>query len=217
MVLKRVLAICIAAACFALSVDCFAQRQTPGRPSINASAVFGKGFDGKMVGINGGIISWSNYQYRTHLTYSLEFNTHPFEIYSPAVFADLNGQEVLISPEVNDELRCFDLSAGGGYFLRLLGTRNRVFVISGGLSCFVGLRNCEALKEYEYEGKDGKYKNYPGNGLIIYFVPEIQMEVFPFRNVSIFASARPHLEVLSTIAKYPWFTFNWGVGLKFYL
>ena len=194
-----------------LSVEAGAQRQTPGRPSLNAQVVMIPGAE-RMVAVGGGSVSWCSYQPTGHLALGAEVMYHPYYLTLPEM---LDDDGFVVAPEEHLTLSAIDAGLGGGYFLRLLSTRNRAFIVSAGVSGFVGFRNCSALSRYEKP--DGK--TYKPNGLILYFVPELQMEVFPFSNISLFVSARPRLEALNLIigGSYPWFRFTWGGGLKFYL
>lgn len=188
--------------CFCAGVLCRAQRQTPGRPSIDATFTF----DPIGKGVYGGSVMWSNYQYLGHTSLGLEAMSHPYYYTLPEVVLE---DGTVVAEEERLTLRCVDVTAGGGYFIRIVGTRSRSVILSAGINGFIGVRHCSGLSEYT------KKKT----GLLMYLVPELQLEVFPFSNVSLFVSVRPRMEVLNVViaGAYPWFNLNFGAGLKVYL
>lgn len=213
---NRLLKLLFVVAVTLAATSMYAQRQTPGRSGINGTFLLGPGFESPVAPI-GGVLSWCNYQYSGHTALSVEVLTHPYYIDLDAVVSS-TGMEV--APAERMTHRCYDLSVGAGYFFRLAATRSRSLIVSAGISGFVGLRHCNEIGTYaKGTSEDGKTEYHKPNGLILNFVPELQLEFFPFDSVSLFVTARPRAEALNVIigGTYPWFTFNWGGGVKVYL
>lgn len=222
--LKNVIfrSVAVAVCLLAGAVCASAQRWTPGRPSLDAQVVFGEGMDYKGVGVNGGVITWNTYQYIGKFSFGLDYYTHPYD-FVRAERRSKNGD--LISPEESFTFRAHDVTAGGGYFLRVLSTRNRALMFSVGLSAYAGIRYCKEISGFERGedkpnftlSEDGSGKKYNAVGFLLNIIPEAQLEVFPFSNVSLFLSARPRLQVVNgLVGKYDWFRFTWGFGAKYY-
>ena len=193
-----------------------AQRQTMGRPSIEGQVIFGEAMDYKKVAVNGGSVTWNNYQYLGHTSIGLEFYTHPYDFVTVEdPIYDKDGSIIFPGATFVDTYRSFDITVGGGYFIRVLSTRNRALIFSVGASAYLGVRYCKEISSYVKDETTGKH--YGSVGFLINIIPEAQLEVFPFSNVSLFASARPRFQVWDTMAgKYNWFRFTWGGGLKYY-
>ncbi len=189
----------------------FGQRQTNGRPSIEGQVLFGEGMDYKTVAVNGGSVTWNNYQYLGHTSLGVEVFMHPHDFVQPAVY----DGDILIIPDLAETLRAYDFTVGGGYFIRALSTRSRSLILSFGVSVYAGVRYCKEVGTFVKDEASGK--KYSPVGFLLNAVPEAQLEVFPFSNVSFYASARPRLRILSTLAgEYGWFHFSWGGGIKYY-
>ena len=215
LVSKFVFAAIVFAACF---VSANAQRQTPGRPSIEGQVLFGEGLDGKKVAVSGGTITWNNYQYLFHTSFGAEVFFHPYKFIEEAVY-DRDGNE--IAPAVEHVYRAFDITGGAGYFIRALASRNRAFILSIGANLYTGVMYCNEISQFtkpqKATGADPEY--YNPTGYLLHLVPEAQMEVFPFSNVSIYVSARPRITLVNGLVGHSdngWFHFSWGSGLKFY-
>lgn len=206
----------VAACVFSFLVPSFAQRHTQGRPSIEGQVLFGERMDNRFVAVNGGSVTWNNYQYIGHTSLGLEFYTHPqgFTVTVPAIKDDAGN---ILAPEdvsVNTH-RAYDITAGGGYFFRVISTRNRFFIVSVGASLYVGVRHCKEIGGYVKEQNTGKH--YSSTGFLLNAIPEVQMEFFPFSNISLYVSARPRICIVSTLAgSYDWFHFTFGSGVKYY-
>lgn len=214
--LKNVIfrSVAVAVCLLAGAVCASAQRWTPGRPSLDAQVIFGEGMDYKGVGVNGGVITWNAYRYLGKFSFGLDYYTHPYDfILAEQTAKDKDGNIVVVSPEESFTFRAHDVTAGGGYFLRVLSTRNRALMFSVGLSAYAGIRYCKEVSGFEKSAG----KNYNAVGFLLNIIPEAQLEVFPFSNVSLFLSARPRLQVVNGLAgKYDWFRFTWGFGVKYY-
>lgn len=214
--LKNVIfrSVAVAVCLLAGAVCASAQRWTPGRPSLDAQVIFGEGMDYKGVGVNGGVITWNAYQYLGKFSFGLDYYTHPYDFtLAEQTSKDKDGNIVVVSPEESFTFRSHDVTAGGGYFLRVLSTRNRALMFSVGLSAYAGIRYCKEVSGYEKSAG----KNYNAVAFLLNIIPEAQLEVFPFSNVSLFLSARPRLQVVNGLAgKYDWFRFTWGFGAKYY-
>lgn len=213
-VLKVILA--VSAALFS-SVVLNAQRQTPGRPSLEGQVLFGERMDYRGVAVNGGTVTWNNYQYLSHTSFGVEFFMHPYDFVESEIY-DSEGN--IIAPEVTHTFRAYDITAGAGYFVRLLASRNRAFIFSVGISGYTGVRYCKDLSQFVKKANSVRASDsefYKPVGYVLNVIPEAQMELFPFSNVCLFVSARPRLQVVDGLAgKYDWFHFAWGSGLKIY-
>ena len=128
-----------------------------------------------------------------------------------------NDGKTLVSIPIDDEFRSTGITGTIGYMFRLLAPRNRVVVLSAGGSLLAGVRYAPQMKEYYKNGKDGA--TYSAVGFYLGLVPEVQFEVFPFRNVSIYVAARPRLRLVSGLGGTDagWFQMTAAAGLKFYL
>lgn len=201
----------VTAICLALSiVGARAQRWTPGRPSLDALLVFGEGKDFTGVGINGAVVTWNNYQYLGKTSLGVDFYSHPYVFVLPEV-TDKEGK--VVAPQEDLVFRGYDVTLGGGYFVRALATRSRSLMLSVGVSLYAGIRYGDDVSAYEKE----QGKNYSAVGFLLNIIPEAQLEAFPASNVSLFLSARPRLQVVNTHAgAYDWFRFTWGLGAKYY-
>lgn len=191
-----------------------AQRWTQGRPSIDAQVLFGEGMNHRGIGVNGAVVSWNMYQYLGKVSAGLDYYTHPYDyVFAQQTVLDDDGNIVVVSPEETVTYRAHDITAGGGYFFRVLSTRNRTVIFSLGASVYAGVRLCNEIGRIS----KGDGKNYSSVGFLLNVIPEAHFEVFPFSNVSLFLSARPRIQTVSTLAgNYGWFRFCWGFGGKFY-
>lgn len=203
------------------SVEVSAQRQTPGRPSIdvymNAGSISGRPFFPA-----GGGINYVRYGYLTRFTGGLDVSLSPlsFTEHVNAIYKKDNPDE-LVAPEENIpySFNAYDVLAGVGYHIRIYGTRNRVFILSAGGNFYLGARICEQLKSFTNPNKDNK--QYPSVGYLMSIVPEIQAEVFPFRSVSLYLAFRPKMDILDVLSLQDYVKVNWfrpcaAFGTKIY-
>ena len=212
--MKRALTLIVVLICtsFILPFAGWSQRQTAGRPSINAQVLFGDGMRKGSVAVTGFNATWSGYQRRTYFSTGIDFQTHPYNSPVAAIY-DSDGVE--IAPASDYTMRCYDVQAGAGFFVRAVSTRNRVFILSVGGSLYLGARIANEMKQF-VKDKNSE-KKYNGVGFIMYLMPEMVAEVFPFNNVSLFLSVRPRIRLVDgTGGQYGWFKFGAGFGVKYY-
>lgn len=183
-----------------------AQRQTPGRPSLDGYVTLNQKFSPA-----GGGFFWCNYDFRgrTHLGLDVFREGHSF--HEDAVMN--NGVEV--APAVDYSFMATDVNASIGYLFRLLAPRSRTVILSAGGHLLGGVKYVPEMSGFTKSNG----KNYAQVGAYIGIVPELQFEVFPFRNVSIYISARPRLRILSTIGGKDagWFLMSESAGFKVYM
>lgn len=199
------------------AVPSMAQRQTPGRPSLDFQALAGKGVGDVPFMATGGVISWSNYQFIGHTSLGAEFYIGQQDLVEPEIVYE----GTVIAPELVHNLPRYDIGVGGGYFFRALATRNRVVILSFGITGYVGIGYCPQFANYIYT-EDVNNKNYGKPygtvGFLMSISPEMQFEVFPAKNFSLFLSARPRFVILNTLkGKNDWFVPSGGFGCKYYL
>ncbi len=194
-------------ACVAAS----AQRQTPGRPSLDGYVSFGntaKGF-----GVAGGGVAWCNYDYagRTSIGVDVLLDRHRYV--EKAVY-DKSGE--LVYPEETHLFGSYDVCAAGGYFIRLLAPRSRSVILSAGGTLLAGVKYCKPMASF-YKDDSGD-KAYSSVGFLLCIVPEAQLEVFLLRSASLYASVRPRAEVVNGLGgKSDWFKMTYAAGVKVYL
>ena len=189
------------------SVCCFGQRQTPGRPGFSLMAEFSDGPKGVFPSLCGGSATWNTYQYIGNASFGVDFSAHGVSHTDEAIY-DAAG--TLLAPEFVYALPCYDLTAGGGYFVRLLATRSRSVILSAGAGLYAGVRVCPEL---------GKFDTGGTIGFLLNGYPELHFEFFPFSNVSVLVYAKPRMEILGTLSgiDVDWFRFAFGFGMKYYL
>lgn len=187
-----------------------AQRQTPGRPSMDGYVTLAntqRGF-----GLAGGGFAWCNYDYGGRTSLGVDVFLDIQTLSEEAVY-DSYGE--LVFPEENYTFGSYDVCAAGGYFFRLLAPRSRVFILSAGGTLLVGAKYCKPVSGFY---KDGGDKKYSPVGFLLGMVPEVQAELFPFRNVSLYVAARPRVEFLCGLGGHSeWFKMSYAGGLKIYL
>lgn len=187
--------------------DCICQRQTPGRPSVVGYVSFG----GTGAVPSGGGISWCNHDFVGYSAIGVDVFRGPHVFTEPGT---VSGGEV-ISPESVHELVSTDLAASFGYLYRVAAPRSRVVVLSAGGHVLVGAKVSQEVAGFDKVSGTGKNSSV---GVLIGVVPEAQLEVFPAKSVSLFASARPRIRVISGLAgKDRWLIFSAGCGIKVYL
>ena len=195
------------------SLPASAQRQTPGRPSIEASAVVGPTY-GKPYPVS---VTGANFTFRQYLRVSnwsvgVDYLMNPYyQFVIPAEYLD----DVIVVPEKDYPFLVHDINFLAGYTVRLWAPRSRVVALSLGASISLGARIAPGLDKCQ----DYK-KTYPMEGIagfIFGMIPEFQFEVFPFRNASFFAAARPRIQFLSTLkGECNWFCMTGAFGMRYY-
>lgn len=201
------------------SVEVSAQRQTPGRPSIDVYMNAGPISERPFFPAGGGI-NYVRYGYLTRFTGGLDVSLSPLSfIQHQDAVLDRDGNE--LAPEENNpySFNSYDVLAGVGYHIRIYGTRNRVFILSAGGNFYLGARICEQLKSFTNPNKDDK--QYPSVGYLMSIVPEFQAEVFPFRSVSLYLAFRPKMDILDVLSLQDYVKVNWfrpcaAFGTKIY-
>ena len=177
-----------------LSFSAFAQRQTPGRPSVEGWAGFGP-VAGRFLPA-GGTLTWNKHDYVGRMSFGLDVDRVGMD-----VTTELTGEDGVT---VTGTASCgaWQVQALGGYMARLFATRSRSVILSGGGYLCTGVKYVPDIERAGY---------------ILGLVPELQGEVFLGYSVSLFASFRPKFIVVDTIKGRPWFQSRVGVGVKFYL
>lgn len=194
--------------------DAFAQRQTPGRVSLEAW--FGSSFPGEFVPGGGGF-SWNKHDYLGHVSLGIDVDRPQTTLHGLLPVTDSEGYDDYLSED--RLLRGVEVSVIGGYHVRLLAPRSRTVILSAGLSMYNGLRVYSGHEDLLIEDREGFYVSPGSTSYSMGFVPELQFEVFPFRNASLYLSARPRIQVLDTFASASssWFTMRAAFGIKYYL
>ena len=196
----------------------YAQRQTPGRFSLEAYGGIGKGVipDSPeipvFIGMNNAGIALSYYDYSGRMVYGLDAFMQPHTFVDVAIY-DREGNE--IAPEESHAMTSVNYCVSAGYLYRLWGLRSRTLTLSVGGSLFIGASVCEQIASYYKEPTSSDF-NSPV-GFYMALAPEVQLECFPFRNMSLFASFKPRMRFLDTLAgKSDWLLANGTFGLKYY-
>lgn len=185
---------------------CHAQRQTPGRPSLDLYASFGTA---SAVPAGGGFF-WCNYDYSGRTCLGLDVFREWHGYTEPAIIT--GGKEV--APEENYEFVSTDICASVGYMFRVLAPRSRFFILSAGGHALVGIKYLPDMSSF-MKSDD---KAYSSVGFYLGVVPEVQMELFPFRNVSLYGSVRPRARAISSMGgRDRWFNLSFAGGVKIYL
>lgn len=192
-----------------LSVPGMCQRQTSGRPSIDGYVNFA--FDGGFR-VAGGGVAWCNYDYMGRTTLGLDVFSNGHTYTEEAVVT--NGE--VVAPEIVHKFYATDVCANIGYMFRLLAPRSRAVILSAGGHLLVGAKYAPEMSEF-YKDK-GANKRYSQVGFLLGLMPEMQLEVFPFRNVSLYASVCPRARIFSGLGgKDKWFVLSGAAGFKVYL
>ena len=208
----RIACVCVlCAALLSFSESASAQRQTSGRPSLDAYVTLG--FPGhERFGLSGGGLSWRNYGFVGYTSLGFDLSVSESELY---IFedgkVDSQGMEVAPAYEETVYLGTVDVRAAAGYYFRLLSTRDRAFIVSLGANLTAGARVVPDVKEY-YD-----HVSYPVSGFVMGVLPELVVEVFPFRNVSVFVSGKADMTFVNTQGLGDWFRYGFGAGVKIYL
>lgn len=192
-----------------LSAPARCQRQTSGRPSFDAYVNFA--FDGGFRVAGGGAL-WCNYDYLGRTTLGLDVFSEGHSFTEEAVVS--NGE--LVAPEILHEFVATDVCADVGYLFRLLSPRSRAVILSAGGHMLVGAKYAPEMSGFYKDG--GSEKRYSQVGFFLGLVPEMQLEVFPFRNVSVYVSARPRVRLFSGLGGSDgWLALSGAAGFKVYL
>lgn len=203
-----------------------AQRQTPGRMSLSGHTTW-SGLDGGRFGFSGGGATWNRYYYNTFLSVGADVSATPFsKVYVADPVYDSQGNEVAPGESETVSALAYDITVGGGYYVRLFAPRNRVVILSAGINGYTGIRYSHALGKFnpddvdldEIGSKDSKKKADGPVGYVLNIVPEVLVEAFPMKNASFYLSFRPKLSVISTLdVEAGWARMYLGVGVKYYL
>lgn len=182
------------------TVSLFAQRQTPGRSSIE---LYGSAIHGY-----GGGIALSNYGFNGRTVLGLDVFQRELGILVPA-------------NEGSDEMffrkPSYEAMFTGGYLWRVLSNRSRSIILSAGICVGLGVRYCSEMS-YFRDNYDG-FGDVATVGFVCAFYPDVQVEFFPAQNMCGFVSFRPRLYAWDHLgAPYTsWFAPLASVGLKYYL
>lgn len=200
---KFILALAVVFCC----LPSHAQRQTPGRPSLDAYVTLG--WPGtNYFGVRGGGFAWRNYSFIGCTSLGLDFSLLPADYhFTHEPIYDKDGTEIAPYGEEDYHYTAIDLTAAEGYYLRLLSTRNRALIVSLGATLHEGIRICP----------DAKYIEMPMTGFVLSGEPELLIEFFPFNSVSFFVSAKARMTMVNTLKVGNWFRYGFGTGLKVYL
>lgn len=207
--MKRVYPYVVAAlaALFLAGVSASAQRQTPGRPSVEVRGMVG--WPTEKFGFTGGGVFFNTYSYVSDIAYGVDFSMLPLAyVYEEEAIYDSDGE--IVSPYVRSEFtwRGMDVCASGGYYLRLLSNRSRSVILSGGAALQLGVRLCSEGAQYMTSTV----------GFTMNIVPGLCFEVFPFRMVSLFTDVHAYMNIVNTLpAKGSWIRPGFSFGVKWYL
>ena len=183
-----------------------AQRQTPGRPSLDMYGSFGStGF----IPAGGGLV-WCNYDFGGRTAIGIDVYRAPHSFTEAPIYS---GKE-MVAPEIHHEFMSTDVTATVGYLLRVAAPRSRAVILSAGGHLLLGVKYAPEMGGFV---KDSM-RNYAQAGFLIGIAPEVQLEVFVSRNVSLYGSARPRVRVYSALGGHDdWFRMSGAAGLKIYL
>lgn len=202
----------------AFSFPALAQRMTPGRQSVEVYGSFGR--LGHYYGPAGGGVLRASHGYRGRLTLGVDVMGVNMGLTEEEVVEEdkETGDVTVVRPGGVFDFKGTDICASVGYLYRVWAPRSRVFVLSAGGSGLLGARCCGGLHDHVRSADGSNVKYYPSVGLVLGLVPEVQAEVFPFRNVSLYGSLRPRMTVVSTNGgDSDWLRMGLAMGLKFYL
>ena len=185
-----------------------AQRQTPGRPSFDGYVTFAQRPEAGFV--SGGGMAWCNYNYIGRTTLGVDVFFEPRVLVEDAVYKD----NELIAPETRNVLETADVCLSGGYLLRIWAPRSRSVILSAGGTLLAGVSYCKPLTGFCRENG----KPYSAAGIFLGLVPEAQLELFPFSNVSFYGAVRPRVCFLNGLGgTSDWFRMSYSFGFKFYI
>lgn len=212
---KVFLSLFLSAFVAASSFSASAQRQTNGRHSFELYGDIGM-ISPTVLGVSGGGGTWSNYFYEGRVVWGADACIAPLPLVEEEV-TDADG--VVLLPEERHDLTSVEITACGGYLFRLWAPRSRVFILSAGASLGLGVRTCDALGSYaKGYSSSGDPSYYIRTGFLINVQPEVQAELFPFRNISAFVSFRPRMTLFCGLGgKVDWFRPMCSFGVKYYL
>lgn len=197
------------------SQPCYAQRQTPGRGSVDGT--FFMDLTGG-VRPTGGRLTYSSYGFNHHLSFGLDVLYRPNQYTEPDVYDPANPTMVVLPGEVH-QLPSYEIVALAGYKYRFWNTRNRSFILSAGAYIGLGIQYCREMAQYVKEQDVDNVKNFGEAGFVAQMVPEVTFEWFPLNNVSLFASFDPKVYFVNALGgdKRPWIRLFLGFGTKYYL
>lgn len=184
-----------------------AQRQTMGRPSLNAYVTLGwPGVD--KFGVRGGGFTWCNFGFIGCTALGADFSIFPvdYNFHTDAIY-DKEGMEIAPATDEAYRYSALDITAAQGYYFRVIGTRNRALIVNLGATLNEGVRLVP----------DAKIIEQPVTGFVMSADPELQIEFFPFHNVSFFVSAKAKMTFVNTLKVGNWFRYGFGFGTKVYL
>ena len=203
----RVLALC--GLLLLLPLSALAQRQTSGRPSLD---LYGTLNLDQGVKFAGGGFSWCNYDFRGRTVIGIDVYRE-YHGYTEAAVVS-NGE--IVAPEVTHDFMATDACGSVGYMFRLLAPRSRWIILSAGGHLLAGVKYVPEMKQFK---KSNTGKNYSAVGFYLGLVPDVQVEVFPFKNVSLFAGFRPRARLVSGMGGFDreWYSLSVVSGLKIYM
>lgn len=192
-----------------------AQRQTAGRHSVEAHCSAVPDASGDIV-LGGAGALWSNQGYSGRVVWGIDACSVPLTLVEPET---LDGEGNLIAPEVSHDLRAVEILALGGYSQRIWAPRSRALILSAGIMGGAGVRHSRDIGDYvKVSDSHSGAVSYARTGILVTVLPEVQAEVFLFRNVSLYASFRPRVTVFTGLGgKVDWFIPSALAGLKLYL
>lgn len=209
----------------ASSVTASAQRQTPGRCSVDLSV---------RPGFNqvGGSVGWTRWGYDAALLLGVNVfsSNEPFTYhgYEKSGNAIVEKQGTYL----DFDMSCTDILAGIGGLYRIVSTRSRSLILSAGGTVDFGVRTYGAfLKAPDYptavEGsedwtipdglnKTAKDLTAGGTTFVYGLSPVVQLEFFPFKSVSLCLKGIPRVQFLNAYGEgrfYP----DLSLGVNIYL
>lgn len=202
----------------AASVPAMAQRQTVGRPAVDASVLFGR-TNGSAFTFTGASVGWVSHLNRGQILRGLMVSEKPCE-YHYVVEEEYDSSGNLVNPGIDDlhEFDVCDIQAGLGYHVRLLAPRSRVVILSAGAGLYAGVRYGKEVTAFPKDSDKPDGPRLKSVGFVVTLVPEVKLEAFPLRNASVYLSCRPSLELLSGYGgKCSWIIPYAALGVKYYL
>jgi len=214
--MKRTIAFIISAFFMAVSsFPSFAQRQTYGRTSVEAYGSFGEihanGYMGYFLPAGGGF-NVSKYDYNWRWVLGADVLCSPHDYNEEAIY-DKEGN--LIAKSQYHILESTEICGAAGFLYRVWATRSRSLCVSAGASLLLGIKAVPEMGKF-YNPLTGDYCKTVG--FFLAGMPEIQVEYFPFTNISFFGSLRPRMRMVEVLpGKSGWFRMNMAFGAKIYL
>ena len=222
---RRIAGVAVAAAMLAASFQVSAQRQTAGRSSFDLSAR-------PALSQLGASLGWTRWGYSSALittagmyTYDLPFEYHAYR---------WEGSRIEKDPDVvlPFEMSCTDILAGIGGLHRLASTRSRSVILSAGGTFDLGVRLYGVFREApaypsapagseDWAIPDGMNETpsslTAGGTTFVYGLsPVVQLELFPFRGVSLCLRGIPRMQFANAYGE-GWFIPDMSAGINIYL